>query len=294
MKAKGHVPLRPGRSIKLPTGRSNRSWSWGTWHYCHVHKPNTCFLKANGTWGKPIEYSRAPRGSRQRSVWQRERFQHSTTDSIGKEEIKSLFQQEIADNVLIVLKDVRPKLSTSLTLRKLMPYKEMVRRVANCMRYFQTKEPRKELEELPESGKPSLTSTWVASSTETLSSQKCAWSKEHAAIIAKYFVTLKKAISIHSNTSRDFNSRSIFTIHTLSKNPRWRLPKFDMSKHGQDYLMSPLTHPQTSFPGPFSPYTRLEKIQDGGCPNLTCPNMVKITSWALTHPQTSFPGPFAP
>ena len=197
MKAKGHVPLRPGRSIKLPTGRSNRSWSWGTWHYCHVHKPNTCFLKANGTWGKPIEYSRAPRGSRQRSVWQRERFQHSTTDSIGKEEIKSLFQQEIADNVLIVLKDVRPKLSTSLTLRKLMPYKEMVRRVADCVRYFQTKEPRKEPEELPESGKPSLTSTWVASSTETLSSQKCAWSNEDAAIIKKYFVTPKKAISIH-------------------------------------------------------------------------------------------------
>ena len=117
--------------------------------------------------------------------------------ALEKEEIKSLFQQEIAGNVLIVLKDVRPKLSTSLTLRKLMPYKEMVRRVANCMRYFQTKEPRKELEELPESGKPSLTSTWVASSTETLSSQKCAWSKEHAAIIAKYFVTPKKAISIH-------------------------------------------------------------------------------------------------
>ena len=116
--------------------------------------------------------------------------------ALEKEEIKSLFQQEIADNVLIVLKDVRPKLSISLTLRKLMPYKEMVRRVANCVRYFQTKEPRKELEELPESGKPSLTSTSVASSTEMLSSQKCTWSKD-AAIIAKYFVTLKKATSIH-------------------------------------------------------------------------------------------------
>lgn len=117
--------------------------------------------------------------------------------AMEKEEIKSLFQQEIVDNVLIVLKDVRPKLSTSLTLRKLMPYKEMVRRVADCVRYFQTKEPRKEPEELPESGKPSLTSTWVASSTETLSSQKCAWSNEDAAIIKKYFVTPKKAISIH-------------------------------------------------------------------------------------------------
>ena len=65
------------------------------------------------------------------------------------------------------------------------------------MWYFQTKEPRKEPEELPESGKPSLTSTWVASSTETLSSQKCAWSNEDVAIIKKYFVTPKKAISIH-------------------------------------------------------------------------------------------------
>ena len=116
--------------------------------------------------------------------------------ALEKEEIKSLFQQEIAD-VPIVLKDVRPKLSTSLTLRNFMPYKEMVRRVANCVWYFQTKEPRKELEELPESGKPSLTSTWVASSTETLSSQKCTWSKEDAAIITKYFVTPKKATSIH-------------------------------------------------------------------------------------------------
>lgn len=60
--------------------------------------------------------------------------------------------------VVIVLKDVRPKLSTSLALQKLLPYKEMVRRVTDCMWYFQTKESRKEPEQLPESGKPSRTS----------------------------------------------------------------------------------------------------------------------------------------
>ena len=47
--------------------------------------------------------------------------------ALEKEEIKCLFQQEIADNVVIVPKDVRTKLSTSLTLRKLLPYKEMVK-----------------------------------------------------------------------------------------------------------------------------------------------------------------------
>ena len=87
---KGHVPLRPGCSIRLPAGQ----FSWGTWHYCHVHKPNT-------SWGRPIEYWRAPRGSRQHSVGQQERFQHSTTDSIAKEEIKCLFKQEIVDSVVI-------------------------------------------------------------------------------------------------------------------------------------------------------------------------------------------------
>ena len=117
--------------------------------------------------------------------------------ALEKEEIKCLFQQEIADNVVIVLKDVRTKLSTSLTLQKLLPYKEMVRRVADCMWYFQTKEPRKEPEQLPESVKLSRTSNWVASSTETLSSQKCEWSKDERAIIVKYFVTPEKAISIH-------------------------------------------------------------------------------------------------
>ena len=60
--------------------------------------------------------------------------------------------------VVIVLKDVRPKLSTSLALQKLLPYKEMVRRVTDCMRYSQTKESRNEPEQLPESGKPSRTS----------------------------------------------------------------------------------------------------------------------------------------
>lgn len=78
--------------------------------------------------------------------------------ALEKEEIKCLFQQEILDNVVIVLKDVRPKLSTSLALQKLLPYKEMVRRVIDCMRYFQTKESRKEPEQPPESGKPSRTS----------------------------------------------------------------------------------------------------------------------------------------
>ena len=78
--------------------------------------------------------------------------------ALEKEEIKCLFQQEILDNVVIVLKDVRPKLSTSLALQKLLPYKEMVRRVTDCMRYFQTKESRKEPEQPPESGKPSRTS----------------------------------------------------------------------------------------------------------------------------------------
>lgn len=43
--------------------------------------------------------------------------------ALEKEEIKCLFQQEILDNVVIVLKDVRPKLSTSLALQKLLPYK---------------------------------------------------------------------------------------------------------------------------------------------------------------------------
>lgn len=161
-----------------------------------MHKPNTCFLKATSLKEDPlnIEEPQEDPGNVQSDNEKDSNTRPLT--ALAKEEIKCLFQQEIAD-VVIVLKNVRSKLSTSLTLRKLLPYKEMVRKVADCMRYFQTKEPTKEPEQLPESGKPSRTSNWVASPTETLSSQKCEWSKDHGAIIVKYFVKPEKAISIH-------------------------------------------------------------------------------------------------
>ena len=44
------------------------------------------------------------------------------------------------------------------------------------------------------------------------------------------------------------------------KSQSWRVPKLDISKYGQDNLLTSVEHHQTSFPGPIWQYTTFKEI----------------------------------
>ena len=66
-----------------------------------------------------------------------------------KETIKKLFHNEIVNDTPLHYRQLRPKMMTVVPLRKLIPHKLMVKKVAETVCYFQQQEPRKEPEELP-------------------------------------------------------------------------------------------------------------------------------------------------
>ena len=105
---------------------------------------------------------------------------------------------------------------------------------------------------------------------------------------------------VHFDHRQSYKKFEILTenhrLTPLEKNPRWRPSQFDISIYGLDELVATQKHHQTSFPSPFWPETSykkfkiltqnqrltpLEKIQDGGCPNLASPYMVRITLISL-------------
>lgn len=49
-----------------------------------------------------------------------------------KETIRTVFHKEIVEDTPVQSKDLRPKMMTVVALRKLIPYKRMVKKVADC------------------------------------------------------------------------------------------------------------------------------------------------------------------
>ena len=100
------------------------------------------------------------------------------------------------DDTPVQSKELRPKMMTVVALRKLLPYKLMVKKVADCVRYLQQREPRKDPEELPETESHTTTSAWVeqTSTTATLSSTRTEWLQEESQLIYKHFVQPNKTV----------------------------------------------------------------------------------------------------
>ena len=114
-----------------------------------------------------------------------------------KATISEVFRKEIMEDTVVRSQDLRPKMMMVVSIRKLLPYKNMLKKVADYVRYLQQVEPRKDPQDLPEIHQETRTSAWVeqTSTTATLSTTRTEWLQEQSKLITKYFVQPDKALT---------------------------------------------------------------------------------------------------